>query len=80
MEKSYAINPITKDVYDVVKWEDKNEPSAIYHVQPDEFGFFECDCPARKTCRHIKLVTRYIRGDKRQFYNDEIARNNDLNK
>lgn len=75
MEKKYAVHPVTKDVYEVVKFESNDtKPDAIYNVKPGYRGFLVCDCPARCTCRHIRMVARYIRGDRRPFFDEDIAR------
>jgi len=46
------------------KWKvpSKSEKGVFHQVVEREDGSWECDCPAIKECRHIKIIQNSIKG------------------
>ena len=56
----YLVKEEKYGVYTVSKWEGTKQPTAVYTVKVGNHGFLECNCPARKACKHKKLVADWI--------------------
>jgi hypothetical protein len=59
----YLINQLGKNVYQVAVFTRGDTPTKIYKCNGDE-NHMMCNCPSRKTCKHIKLVKDWIKAGK----------------
>jgi len=64
----YVIREITPNEYGVTKWTKGDTPSQIYSCYDRGKGKWECSCPARGTCKHIKMVKEWIKKGKPAAY------------
>lgn len=62
----YLIKEDEPGVYTVSKWEMSKQPTAIYRVNTGRHGYLECNCPARKACKHCKIVADWIKQGKKE--------------
>lgn len=66
MSTCYTVKPITenRDEFQVAKFEDAAEPSAVYVVRKTGKHSWSCDAPSfwqlREQDKHIRLVKRFI--------------------
>jgi len=56
----YIIRELGKGKYEISVWKRGDTPSAVYTCT--EKG--NCTCPARGTCKHVKLVKDWIKAGK----------------
>ena len=56
----YIVKEIGKEKYEVSVWKRGDTPSNVYTCT--EKGY--CTCPARGTCKHVKLLRDWIKAGK----------------
>jgi hypothetical protein len=61
MNTEYSVRPIHSDWWQVAKFQGNKWPEAVYLVREVYRGGWNCDCPAREDCKHMRIVKEYIR-------------------
>uniref|UniRef100_A0A6M3KDJ5 SWIM-type domain-containing protein n=1 Tax=viral metagenome TaxID=1070528 RepID=A0A6M3KDJ5_9ZZZZ len=64
----YMIREVGVNQYEITKWTRGDTPTEIYRCYNTGKGKWTCDCPARGTCKHIKMVKDWIKKGKTPAY------------
>ena len=63
----YMIREIRPNEYEVSKWTRGDTPAELYTVYQRGKNKWQCGCPVKGKCKHIKMVQDWLKGGKQPF-------------
>lgn len=63
----YMIRELRPGEYEVSKWTRGDTPTEIYKCYQKGKNQWQCGCPVKGKCKHIKMVQDWLKGGKQPF-------------